>query len=524
MIRISQLRVKPGSDMEHIKEKAAGILGVGKGALLDLQILKRSMDARNKGNITEVLTVILSLEDEDKVLSKCKSASVSRYEKISYTYPSHGTSPRDSRPVIAGYGPAGIFLAHALAHEGYRPLVYERGKRMEERVSDTERFFLSGVLDTGSNVQFGEGGAGTFSDGKLHTGIKDHEGRIEHILKTFTEHGAPADILTDNAPHIGTDLLRHIIPSIRKETEAMGGEICFGRCVTDIFTDEDGRICGVELDHAERVECTDLFLCIGHSARDTFGMLHERQIPMEAKAFAVGVRAEHDREMIDKALHGDKASYKLTCHCRDGRGVYTFCMCPGGYVVNASSEEGGLAVNGMSYSGRSGDHSNAAIVCTVGPEDFASYGDDVLSGMRMQQDLERRAFSECQGRIPYQRLGDLEADRVSDAKLMEPMCKGAWGAGNIRNILPGYMVDDIIEGMHHFAGKIPGYDGENVLLSAVESRTSSPVRILREKESMESVGIPGLYPVGEGAGYAGGIISAAVDGLKAAEKYIGRYR
>ncbi|MCR5773580.1 MAG: FAD-dependent oxidoreductase [Lachnospiraceae bacterium] len=528
MIRISDIRVPAGSDEEHVRNKTAHLLRVSPEMLSEFKILKRSKDARHKENILDVYTVSVSLENEARVVKRCGRGNVCIIKDEGYRFPSHGDRIPLQRPVIAGFGPAGIFAGLLLSHEGYRPLILERGRRMEERIADVERFIDSGILDPDSNVQFGEGGAGTFSDGKLSSGIKDREGRKDFILQTFVRHGADPDILISAHPHIGTDRLMKIIPSIRKEIESLGGEVRFDTAVEGVEI-SDGRIKAVKLSApgSSQLECEDLFLCIGHSARDTFEMLCGKGLAMEAKPFAVGVRAEHDRQMIDGALHVEKADYKLTYHCDDGRGVYSFCMCPGGYVINASSEKGGLTVNGMSYSQRDGRNSNAAIVCTVSPEDYESYGDDPLSGIRFQRDLERKAFKACDadpGAVPYQRYEDFRLDRMTAAPgSVVPACRGRYGMGNLRRILPAYICDDIIEAMSAFGRKIRGYDGDDTLFAGIEARTSSPVRLIRG-DDMQSANIKGIYPVGEGAGYAGGIMSAAIDGMKAAEKYIGIYR
>ncbi len=521
MIRISGIKVPEGSDTEHVKKKAAHRLRLRPEEVLELTVLKKSRDARKKNNILDVYTLAVRTANEKRVLKGLRDRDISLLEEEVYRFPDHGRASGKARPVVAGFGPAGIFASLILAHEGFRPLIYERGKPAAERALDVERFFETGVLDPDSNVQFGEGGAGTFSDGKLSTGIKDREGRKRFVLETFVRHGADSSILTDSHPHIGTDRLIDIIPSIRREIEELGGEVYFNRALTGIEI-SDGRLTGIRLsgDEDKISGCDTLFLCLGHSARDTFFMLHDKGLKMEAKPFAVGVRAEHRRELIDAALHQERASYKLTFHCRDGRGVYSFCMCPGGYVVNASSEEGHLTVNGMSYAARDGVNSNAAIVCTISPEDFSGFGDDALSGIRFQRDLERKAFEACQGLVPYQRFADFKENRVShDLGSVRPCCKGRIGKGNIRDILPSFISDDIIEAMPEFGRRIRGYDGEDVLFAGIEARTSSPVRILRN-EMMQSANVSGIYPVGEGAGYAGGIMSAAIDGMKAAEKFL----
>ncbi len=523
MIKVTEIRVPEGSGIDHVKKKVSHLIRVPESRIRDFTVLSRSVDARKKNEIFEVYSVSLCTDHEKKTVERCAGKNVTLMEEVRYSYPSGGRD-RKQRPVVAGFGPAGIFASLLLAHAGYRPLVFERGRSIMERASDVEAFFRTGNLKTDSNVQFGEGGAGTFSDGKLNTGIKDRMGRQRFVLETFVRHGADEDILTSAHPHIGTDRLMGIIPSIRREIEELGGEIHFGSKITGIRTEQrnDGSIaiCKVLIDDAEEVACDALFLCPGHSARDTFEMLYKCGVHMEAKPFAIGVRAEHTRQMIDKAMRQESASYKLTYHCKDGRGVYSFCMCPGGYVVNASSEEGGLTVNGMSYAARDGVNSNAAIVCTVTPEDYAAHCADALAGMRYQRELEKRAYEEGRGSIPYQRYEDFCSDRKSEAfGEVLPSCKGNYTMGNLRRILPSYICDDIMEAMPDFGRRIAGYDGKDTLFAGLEARTSSPVRIIRN-EKMQSVSTAGLYPVGEGAGYAGGIMSAAIDGMKCAEQYI----
>lgn len=521
MIKISDIKVPDGADDEHIRKKAAHILGVRPDEIYDLSVIKRSKDARKRNNVLDVYTVSVRADNEEDLVSKAGKSSVSIFEELIYSCPEHGKRHAGHRPIVIGFGPAGIFTALLLAREGYRPLVYERGRSIEERTRDVERFFDTGCLVPDSNVQFGEGGAGTFSDGKLSTGVKDRIGRKSFILDTFVRHGADRAILTDSHPHIGTDRLSDIIPSIRREIETLGGEIRFGAKLTGM--EADNGITGIYINGDEYIPAEGVFLCLGHSARDTFAMLYDTGLTMEAKAFAVGIRAEHKRKMIDAAMRQESASYKLTYHCRDGRGVYSFCMCPGGYVVNASSETGYLTVNGMSYAARDGENSNAAIVCTVTPEDYAGFGNDALAGVRFQRNLEKRAYEECGGMIPYQKYGDFRAGRVScDLGAVQPACKGKYSWGNIRNVLPGYICDDIIEAMPSFGRRISGYDGEDTLFAGIEARTSSPVRILRG-DDMQSLSLRGVYPVGEGAGYAGGIMSAAIDGMKSAEAYISAY-
>ncbi len=525
MIQVSQLRLLPGTGDEARKKKITRILRLPPEKITGIRILRRSIDARRKDQILEIVTAAvsttLSEEKEEALVKKIASKDVKMYRPVIYSLPAQRAEsiPEGKRPVVAGFGPAGIFISYLLARQGFRPLVLERGYGVEERKIAVETFFQTGKLDECCNVQFGEGGAGTFSDGKLNTLVKDAQGRNRFVLETFVRFGAPEEILYEAKPHLGTDKLQRIIPRIREEIVDLGGEIRFGSCLADL-TVKDGFLQEVILENGEKIPARALFLCIGHSARDTFRMLQMRGFAMEAKAFAVGVRAEHLREMIDEALHYPKASYKMTHHCRDGRGVYTFCMCPGGYVVNASSEEEHLTVNGMSYSGRSGKNSNAAVVVTVSPEDFGGDPENPLRGIAFQQELEKKAHLEGNGKIPYQTYGDFKTGKKSPGPgAVLPCCKGDYTFGNLRNILPDFMAEDLIEGMEAFEKQIPGFAAADTLLAGIEGRTSCPVRILRD-ENYEAVGIRGVYPAGEGAGYAGGIMSAAMDGMKCAEAFV----
>ena len=442
----------------------------------------------------------------------------------------------EERPVIIGFGPAGIFAALNLSRMGLRPIVYERGLEISKRQEKVNSFWSGEKLDLNCNVQFGEGGAGTFSDGKLNSSIHESTGRISYVLNTFVEHGANPEILYVNKPHIGTDVLAKVIVSIREEIKANGGEIHFASKLEaiNLKANPSGE---KEIDSLEIKDLTTgkiftktarkVILAIGHSARDTFEMLDKLGIMMTAKPFAVGVRVEHKQELINRNAYGaalDNPNYKLptadykvtykTHASGEERGVYSFCMCPGGYVVNASSEEGELAVNGMSYSSRAGENANSAIIVTVTPKDF---GENVLDGMKFQRKLEAAAYREGEGKIPVQTFGDFDkgVKSTSLGKVM-PNTKGDYKLSNLREVLPEFITSSLTEGIHGFDKFIKGYDNEETLLLGVESRTSSPVKILRN-DDYYSINIKGLIPCGEGAGYAGGITSAAVDGMKACE-------
>ena len=532
MIRISQIKLPVEHDGLALLQAAARELKTSSDKIENLTIQKKSIDARKKP-ISYVYTVDVKLRGEEKLLKKLHNRNVARVEKKRYQFPEPGSEKLEHRPVIVGTGPAGLFCGLMLARAGYRPILLERGETARKRKETVDRFWNGGALAPNSNVQFGEGGAGTFSDGKLNTLVKDPAGRGRLVLQTFVQAGAPEEILYWNKPHLGTDVLISVVEHIRKEIESLGGEVRFGTQLTDIDI-RDGRVRGVYTkcndapgQEAVYLETEVLVLAIGHSARDTFAMLKDRAVPMERKAFAVGVRIEHPQDMINVSQYGEgypkalpTAAYKVTRKVSGDRGVYSFCMCPGGYVVNASSEEGGLAVNGMSYQARDSRNANSAMIVTVRPEDFG--GDDLLSGVEFQRRLERAAYQAGGGKVPVQLLGDFRQHTVSTALgEVEPCMKGAWTFGDVRGIFPAQLSAALEEGIEGSEHLIPGFARADAVLSGVESRTSSPVRILRG-ENQEST-VQGLYPCGEGAGYAGGITSAAMDGVKTSESIVGRY-
>ena len=532
MIQISQLKLQIPHTEEQLEEKIKKVLGIRKTDLLSFRILKRSLDARKKPVLFYVYTVEAEVKREKALKHKIKNPNVLFRGPIAdYKIIPCGEQSLRERPVIIGSGPAGLFCTYALAKMGYRPLLLERGEAVDVRVKDVEDFWKNGKLKSNSNVQFGEGGAGTFSDGKLNTLVHDKEGRGREVLEVFVKHGAPEQILYDNKPHIGTDILVDVVKNMRASIEKSGGEVRFHTKVSAVNFEEKALVSlEIQDTHTNEISVipTELaVLAIGHSARDTFHMLHEKEIPMEAKSFAVGVRAEHLQTMIDESQYGSArknslpaAAYKLTAKLENGRGVYTFCMCPGGYVVNASSEEGRIAVNGMSYSGRDGKNANSAVIVTVTPEDFGT--EDVLAGVAFQQKLEEAAYHAGNGRIPVQLFGDFCKNRASSgAGAILPQIKGDITWTNIRQIFPEVIADALEQGILMFDRKLKGYADPDTVLSAVESRTSSPVRILRD-QTMQSV-VRGLYPCGEGAGYAGGITSASMDGLKVAESVSQKY-
>ena len=547
MIRINQLKISPEASLDEaqldaaLKGKIAKLLRI-KGDSFFYKIVKKSIDSRHKPDIFVVYSVDVELYGadkkavnasyEEKLVKKVNNNNIMLSKTAKYTQPEPVRAKDGSRPVIVGFGPAGMFCALMLARAGYRPIVVERGEAVEDRIKSVNDFWNGGRLNPDSNAQFGEGGAGTFSDGKLNTQVKEVYGRISKVLEIFVEHGADESITYDAKPHIGTDRLVDIVRSIRKEIESLGGEVRFNTKLVDISLEgsDDKHVVGITVEGMEKefISCDSLVLAIGHSARDTFYML-KNKLTMEQKAFAVGLRIEHRQELINIHEFGDgkyknymPASYKLTHKASNGRGVYSFCMCPGGYVVNASSEEGMLAVNGMSYSGRDSENANSALIVTVGSEDFGS--DEVLAGIEFQRRLEKKAYELGNGKIPVQRFGDFKENRATTEEeiknnSIKPCIKGEFVAANLRELLPDALCDALIEGVTSFDRQIPGYANPDAVFAGVESRTSSPVRINRD-DRLQASGIRGIYPCGEGAGYAGGITSAAVDGIKVYEAIV----
>ena len=527
MIRIRQIKIPIEKDnLNYLKRKVSLTLKCQEDDIKKISISKKSLDARKKPNIFYIYEVDVDVKNEEHLLKKHQSnKDIFLTPEEKYVYPEIGNKKINYRPIIVGSGPAGLFCAYLLAELGYRPIIIERGEKIEERVKSVENFWKTGVLNKNSNVQFGEGGAGTFSDGKLNTLVKDKSFRMKKVFEIFVESGADKDILYTNNPHIGTDVLRKVIINLRKKIIDFGGEFRYKTTLTNINTKEN-KMTSIEINHKEIIETDILVLAIGHSARDTFEMLDKKDFSLESKPFAIGLRIQHPQELININQYGKNskllppASYKLTYQTKEGRGVYSFCMCPGGYVVNASSEERRLAINGMSYHDRNSQNANSAIVVTISPKD---YGTNPLDGLTFQRELEEKAYALGNGKIPIQTIKDFH-NSVESKKLgnISPIFKGDYQLTDLNQLLPSYISTSIKEALPNFDKKIPGFSDDDAILAGVESRTSSPVKIPRG-ENLESC-IKGIYPCGEGAGYAGGITTSAIDGLKVAESIISTYQ
>ena len=517
MIRIRDIALPPEHNPHQLNYEAAQLLKVSNSKIRQVKIVRRSVDARKKPDVKIIYTIEVAVDgNEGKILrnSGCKRASIA---KSNYYKPPKQKLQSEKRPVVIGFGPAGMFAALILSMAGLKPIVLERGEDAQSRHDKVEKFFATGELDTRSNVQFGEGGAGTFSDGKLNTGVNNP--RIGWVLDQFVKFGAREDILYDAKPHVGTDVLLNVVQNLRKRVITLGGEVRFNSQVTGLRI-ENGQLTGLQVNGSEIVETDRAVLAIGHSARDTFELLHSLNIPMEPKAFAMGARIEHKQSMVNASQYGENnpvlppADYKLVQHL-DEKSVYTFCMCPGGYVVAAASEEGRVVTNGMSYADREGENANAALLVTVNPEEFPDKS--TLGGMYWQRQIEETAYRvSCSYRAPAQRVGDfLKGVPSTGPGSVQPTYRPGVTWCDLHEVLPRQLTRAMEEALPKLDGQLKGYADPDAVLTAPETRSSSPVRILRGEDRQSQ--IKGLYPCGEGAGYAGGIMSAAVDGIQTAE-------
>ena len=514
MIRVNNIKVYLNEDLT---EKTIKKLNIKKEDIISLEIVKESLDARKKDSIHYVYSIDLNLKNEEKV-KNYKDVTIPKLEK--YTYEITGNKLMNHRPIVVGSGPAGLILSYMLSECGMKPIIIERGQKVEERQKTVEKFWNDNVLNENSNVQFGEGGAGTFSDGKLNTLVKDKNNFMQKVFDIFIENGAPKEIKYSNMPHIGTDILSKVVKNIREKIISNGGEYRFNTCLTDLII-KDNKLVAIKVNNNEEILCDNLFLAIGHSARDTFLMLN-KYLEMESKPFSIGIRVMHDQDMINHSQYGDNqlppASYKLTYKGKE-KGVYSFCMCPGGYVVNSSSEKNKLAINGMSYYKRDSKIANSAIVATVDKND---YGDNLFDGMNFQRNLEEKAYNLENGNIPIQNYIDFKNNKKSENLSLKPKIKGNYSLSNINEILPKNTSKEIINAMEYFGTKIKGFNNDNTIIAAIESRTSSPIRILRDENFKSN--ISNIYPLGEGAGYAGGITTAAMDGLRVFNSVIKEFK
>ena len=519
MIRIRQIKLPIDHTKEDLINKICKKLNIKKDNIKNITINKKSIDARKE--IYYTYEVDIETNKEKQILNK-KIKDTLKTPNKKYTFIITGEEKLKEKPIIIGAGPAGLFCAYFLAKNNYKPIIIERGEEIDKRIKTVEKFWKENILNTNSNVQFGEGGAGTFSDGKLNTTSKDI--RIKEILKIFVENGAPEEILYIKNPHIGTDILREVIKNIRNQIIKYGGKFIFNTCLKDIII-KNNQVKQIMIND-EIINAENIVLALGHSSRDTFRMLIKNNIKINPKPFAIGVRVQHKQKLIDINQYGKeyeklpKASYKLTYKSSKGRGVYSFCMCPGGFVVNSSSEKERLVINGMSNYKRNEENANSAIIVTVSEKDF---GTSPLDGVKFQEKLEQITYKIGQGNIPIQLYKDFKENVIStNFGKINPVMKGNYTFANLNNIFPEYITKSLIEGIENFNKKIKGFSDDDTILAAIESRTSSPIKITRD-ENLES-NIKGIYPCGEGAGYAGGIITSAIDGIKVAEAIAKKYK
>ena len=522
MIRLRDIPLPPEHNAHQLQFEAAQMLHISNSKIRQLRIVRRSVDARKKPDIKIIYTVDVAVDGNEKKILRASGCKRAALAPVSYYKAPKNIPQTCKRPVVVGFGPAGMFAALVLALAGWKPLVLERGEDALSRHEKVQKFFETGELNTRSNVQFGEGGAGTFSDGKLNTGVNNP--RINWILEQFVKAGAREDILYDAKPHVGTDVLLTVVQNLRQRIISLGGEVRFNTQVTGLCT-ENGTLRGLKLESGEIIDCDAAVLAIGHSARDTFEMLNESGIPMEPKPFAMGVRIEHKQQLVDESQYGradpvlPPADYKLVQHL-DNATVYTFCMCPGGHVVAAASEEGRIVTNGMSNADRDGENANAALLVTVNPVDFPYEG--ALGGMYWQRQIEETAYGISGSyRAPAQLVGDFLAGKASTgAGEVQPTYRPGVHWCDLHEVLPQRITGAIAEALPQLDQKLRGFASHDAVMTAPETRSSSPVRILRD-ETRQSQALRGLYPCGEGAGYAGGIMSAAIDGIQTAEAVLG---
>jgi uncharacterized FAD-dependent dehydrogenase len=529
MLRLTDIQLPLDHTEADLKDAILKRLKINADDLLSFNIFKRSYDARKKTSIVLIYTIDVTIPDDEALLHKVKNIQgqikITKTPDTSYKFVAHAKGVEFQRPVVIGFGPCGLFAALILAQMGYRPIVLERGKAVRERTKDTWGLWRKRELQPESNVQFGEGGAGTFSDGKLYSQIKDPKHYGRKVLTEFVKSGAPEEIMYVSKPHIGTFRLVKMIEEMRSNIIALGGEIRFQQKVTD-FDIKDGQICGLTINDEEKLLSDHVVLAVGHSARDTFQLIYDKGIYVEAKPFSVGFRIEHPQSIIDKARFGPNAGnkilgaadYKLVHHAKNDRSVYSFCMCPGGTVVAATSEPGRVVTNGMSQYSRNERNANSAIVVGISPE--IDYPGHPLAGIDFQRNLESKAFEIGGGtyNAPGQLIGDFLADRAStELGEVVPSYKPGITLCNLADVLPAFAIEAIREAIPEFDKQIKGFSLNDAILTGVETRTSSPIRIKRKDDDLQSINTKGIYPAGEGAGYAGGILSAAIDGIKVAE-------